>query len=715
VQLHETGNPSATTTVSVGDDNALGRVIESPLPKIWIDRDLSWLAFNERVLAEAMDERTPLLERLKFLAIFGVNLDEFFMKRVAVVREKLNTEKLELLGRLRQRILPMLHKQAECLLKDIVPALSSHGVHLREWSELTRDQKEELSTFFDENISLALTPLVFEPEAGIPFLSNLSISVAFRLQDPEDDGHYYARIKVPPEVRAWIPVHAGCGPAEMIFVRSYQIIRENAYKLFRGMKISAATVFRATRDAEVPVNDDDDLSPRDMVREQIRQRRYEPGVRLEFCAGADPGLSRMVMERFGLLPVDVYDVASELDYSSLFQIAALDLPALRFAPWTPVVPPALAGEDDIFSAIRAADVLVHHPYDSFDASVERFIHEAASDPRTVAVKMTVYRVGDDTPFVRSLIRAAESGKQVACVIELHARFDEERNLFWATQLEKAGAHVTYGVRGLKTHAKTALVVRNEPEGLRAYAHVGTGNYNVRTARLYTDIGLLTCDPAITRDVVMLFHHLTGRSQGPDCRALLVAPTTMRERFLELVRREIDNHREGLPARIVAKMNQLEDPDLIEAICAAAQAGVPVDLIVRGFCCLRPGVAGISDGIRIRSIIGRFLEHSRMFHFAAGKEKPVDGEFYIGSADWMHRNLSRRIEIVSPVRERAARERLWEILEVCLRDRRQAWILESDGLYTRLQPAEGSEGPEGVGTHRYLMHLTRHRDEQYRNG
>jgi polyphosphate kinase len=345
--------------------------------------------------------------------------------------------------------------------------------------------------------------------------------------------------------------------------------------------------------------------------------------------------------------------------------------------------------------------MVHHPYESFDASVEHFIEAAASDSQTVAVKMTVYRVGDDTPFVKSLIKAAEAGKQVACVIELHARLDEERNLHWAAALEKAGAHVDFGVEGLKIHAKTALVVRKESDGLRAYVHVGTGNYHVRTARLYADVGLLTCDPQLTHDVVWLFHHLTGHSDRPDCKALLVAPYTMRNRFLELVRQEIEVTHRDRPGRIIAKMNQLEDPEMIEALCEASRAGVCIDLIIRGFCCLKPGVPGYTENIRVRSIIGRFLEHSRIYYFGAGASDPLDGEFYIGSADWMFRNLSRRIEVVTPVLAAASKKRLWEILEINLHDRRQAWILDAEGSYSRIEDAMADESS---GTHSELMQL-----------
>jgi polyphosphate kinase len=433
-------------------------------------------------------------------------------------------------------------------------------------------------------------------------------------------------------------------------------------------------------------------------------------VRLEFAQGADPSIREMLRARFALGAADIYDLPGELDYTSLFQIAGLPVPALRDPAWTPLKPVAIANSHDIFAAIRAADVLVHHPYESFEDSVEHFIAAAAADPETIAVKMTAYRIGDDTPFVHSLVKAAESGKQVACVIEIKARFDEERNLHWAAELERAGAHVTFGVQGLKTHGKVALVVRKEPSGLRSYVHIGTGNYHARTARLYADLGLFTCNPAITRDVVNLFHYLTGHSEKPACTELLVAPRTMRPRLLELIQREIANKRANLPARIIAKMNQLEDPEVIEALCEAAAAGVPVDLIIRGFCCLRPGVPGRTEGIRVRSIIGRFLEHSRIWHFGAALDDPAQGDFFIGSADWMYRNLSKRVEVVTPLLAKDGKEKLWEVLDFCLRDCRQAWTLCEDGTYSQLTTGDNKDGPEALGTQAALMAVTRRRSE-----
>jgi polyphosphate kinase len=434
-------------------------------------------------------------------------------------------------------------------------------------------------------------------------------------------------------------------------------------------------------------------------------------VRLEFGESPDPEIRDSVIAGLELRDSDVYELPGILDYTGLFAIAALPVPELRDAPWTPLPPLGIDPDGDIFTSIRAGDVLLHHPYESFDASVERFIRDAADDPSTTTIKMTVYRLGDDTPFVRSLIKAGENGKQVACLVELKARFDEERNLHWAEELQKAAVHVIYGVRGLKTHTKLALVVRREADGLRSYAHIGTGNYHVKTARLYTDFGLLTCDPVLTKDVVTLFHHLTGYSRRPKFQKLLVAPLNMRERFVELIRREAAHARDGKPARIVAKVNQLEDPPVCEALCEASNAGVRVDLIARGFCCLRPGIEGLTENLSVRSIVGRFLEHGRVFYFANGREDPLDGDFLIGSADWMDRNLSRRVEAVAPVENRNLRERLWEALEIQLADSRNAWLMQSDGTYVQPKPQRHMPRVAREGSHVTLMKRTRARNKR----
>jgi polyphosphate kinase len=495
-----------------------------------------------------------------------------------------------------------------------------------------------------------------------------------------------------------------------VYVSLDQVVAANAQKLFPGMVIGSASLFRVCRDAEVEVETEGE-SKRALVERELRERRFEPVVRLELQPNADPAMVAELTHRFSLMPEDVYEMGALLDYTTLFEIAGLEIEPLRDRPWTPLTPVALDGVDgDIFAAIRAGDILLHHPYDSFNASVERFIGEAADDPLTVSIKMTVYRVGDDTPFVKSLIRAAEAGKQVACVIELNARFDEARNLHWSRELEKVGAHVMFGVSGLKTHSKAALVVRHEDGGMRSYAHIATGNYHTRTARLYEDVGLLTARPAVTGDVVTLFHFLTGRSRTPSFPTLLVAPMNMRARFVELVEREIENHAAGRPARIVCKMNQVEDVEICGLLSRASQAGVPIDLIVRGLCCLAPGVPGVTENIRIRSIVGRFLEHSRIFHFAAGSDDPLEGEFLIGSADWMRRNLSERVEAAVPIVERRLRARLWEILEVCLADRRNAWQMQPDGSYVQLFPED--DGPGAEGTHAAMMRLALARHGAY---
>lgn len=687
------------------------RRTQAPVPGkqregVWIDRDLSWLEFNRRVLHEAQDERTPLLERLKFLAIFSSNLDEFVMKRIELLHrdDEHRAAADELLAEIRERSLAMLREQAETF-RRAVAELRPHGVFLLDWDELSDGQREEAAEYFRKNVLALITPLAYDPAHPFPFLSNLSISLGVNLRNTENGERGFARIKVPEVLPAWVPLRTrGAGQAD-VFVRLHDVLRHNLAAVFPGMEILESVLFRVTRDAEVELNEDaPDL--RQQVQQELRRRRFEPVVRLQFEELPDPWVRELLVTRLGLGERDVYELPGEIDYTGLFAVASLPRPELRDPPWTPVEPIALPDpESDLFAAIRAGDILVHHPYESFDSSVERFIRTAADDPMVRSIKMTVYRVGDETPFVRSLIRAAESGKQVLCLVEVRARFDEARNLHWAEELERVGAHVVYGVIGLKTHTKTALIVRQESDGLRCYAHIGTGNYHVRTARLYTDLGLFTCDPVVTADLVDLFHFLTGYSLKRDYRKLLVSPATMRSRFLEMIRRELANHRAGKPARIIAKMNQLEDLEICEALCESSEAGLAVDLVVRGFCCLRPGVAGQTENIRVVSIIGRFLEHARIFHFANGSDDPLEGEFFIGSADWMHRNLSARVEAITPIDPRHLKARLWEILEINLADHRQAWDMQPDGTYRQRRPPEGATGPAKDGTQATLMART----------
>jgi polyphosphate kinase len=707
----------ARSRVEVPDSNGFihSKLRARMLREAWFDRDLSWLEFNRRVLAEAHDERVPLLERLKFLAIFTSNLDEFFMKRVGAMRTRAyasgNLATIEEFNahilRLREALYPMLLQRAECF-NDLRRRLRPHGILLASWDDLTEAQRAEVDDYFERHVSPALTPLSLNPSQSFPFMSNLSTSWGFVLRDDESGDRVLVRVKVPTALPQWLPIRAEVESGRRCFISLQELVRRNAAKLFPGVEIEAVTLFRVSRNADIAIEEDSDNSIKELVEEQVRQRRFQPVVRLEFAESPSPEIRDGLVGRFDLRESDVYELPDMLDYSGLHELASLPVPELRDSPWTSLAPLGIDADTDLFAAIRAGDVLVHHPYESFDASVERFIREAAEDTSTTTIKMTVYRLGDDTPFVRSLIKAAENGKQVACLVELKARFDEERNLHWAEQLQKAGDHVIYGVRGLKTHTKLALVVRREADGLRSYAHIGTGNYHVKTARMYTDFGLFTCDPVLTRDVVNLFHHLTGYSRTPRFEKLLVAPLNMRQRFIDLIGREASNARAGRPARIVVKINQLEDPPICEALCDASNAGVAIDVIARGFCCLRPGIPGLTENLRVRSIIGRFLEHGRVFHFANGQADPIDGDFFLGSADWMDRNLSRRVEAVAPVETRHLKERLWEVLQVQLADERNAWEMQSDGTYVQRRPVSRATKVAREGSHFTMMKRTRQR-------
>jgi polyphosphate kinase len=688
----------------------------------FLDRDLSWLEFNKRVLHEALDERTPLLERLKFLAIFSSNLDEWFMKRAEGLREAQPAGAVasangapapNRLARVREAILPMLAEQAHVFTDVLRPELERHGIHLLDWSGLDERQRQAAATYFRKEVFAILTPLKVDPLHPFPFISNLSTSLGIMQRAPEASEPRFARVRIPQNVPYWLGLPASEAAPGLCFVRLLDVIAHHLEELFPGMEVLEVVPFRVTRNAEVELEEEEaGESFTDLIEEELRQRRLEDPVRLEHAAGASRALLTLLSSKLKLTEADLYPMLAEVDYSGLWGLVALNRPELHDPPWQPVAPAALGDEDDdLFALLRKGDVLVHHPYESFDASVARFIRTAADDPKVQALKMTVYRIGSDTPFIDSLIRAAELGKQVACLVEITARFDEQQNLLWAEKLDRVGVHVIYGVMGFKTHCKVALAVRRDEDGLRCYAHVGTGNYHVKTARLYTDLGLFTCDPVLTGDVVNLFHFLTGGARGRTYHKLLVAPVTMRQRFLEMIEREIEHHRAGRPARVIAKLNQLEDREMCEALVRASRAGLSIDLIVRGFSVLPPGVPGATDNVRLISVIGRFLEHSRIYFFQNGSEDPVGGEFYIGSADWMRRNLSERVEAVTPVEAAPLRARLWEILDVMLRDHRQAWDMQPDGSYVQRQPPEGATGPEAVGTHQTLMDLTRRRQAE----
>jgi polyphosphate kinase len=688
----------------------------------FLDRDLSWLEFDKRVLHEAMDDRTPLLERLKFLAIFSSNLDEWFMKRAHGLREAQAGGAVALangapgsnrLARVREAILPMLAEQARLFTDVLRPALQHQGIHLLDWPGLDERQKQAAASYFRKEVYPILTPLKVDPSHPFPFISNLSTSLGILQRAPEASEPRFARVKIPQNVPYWLGLPASKSAPGVCFVRLLDIITHHLVELFPGMEILEVVPFRVTRNVEVELDEDEAVdSFTDFVEEELRQRRLEDPVRMEYAAGASRAMLTLLSSKLKLNEADLYPMPAEVDYSGLLGVVAQNRPELHDPPWQSVAPVTLGGEEeDLFALLRKGDVLVHHPYESFDASVARFIRAAADDPKVQALKMTVYRIGSDTPFIDDLIRAAESGKQVACLVEITARFEEQQNLLWAEKLDRVGVHVIYGVMGFKTHSKVALAVRRDDDGLRCYAHVGTGNYHVKTARLYADLGLFTCDPVLTGDVVNLFHFLTGGARGRTYHKLLVAPVTMRQRFLEMIEQEIEHHRDGRPARIIAKMNQLEDREICEAIVRASCAGLPIDLIVRGFSVLAAGVPGATDNVRIISVVGRFLEHSRIYFFQNGSADPQRGEFYIGSADWMRRNLSERVEAVTPVEAQPLRARLWEILDVMLRDHRQAWEMRPDGSYVQRKPAEGATGPEAVGSQQTLMDLTRQRQAE----
>ncbi len=726
----------------------------------FLNRETSWLEFNRRVLDQALDPATPLLERVFFLSVFNSNLDEFYQKRVGGLRRQIAAGVMtrspdgmspqEALAAIRKMVLEMIEAQADCYQRDIRPALAQQGIELLRWDQLTDDDRAWAREYFRVNLFPVLTPLAVDPGHPFPFISNLSTSLGVMLRHPkseaddrrpgrraamepaprsEDEDHVgrgsaqyqFARVKVPQVLPRWVVIGGDANARPLRFVHVADLIQHNLEDLFHGMIIEDAMPFRITRNADVERDEEDAEDLLELIEQELRDRRFAPVVRLETGPSPNRQMVRFLMDELELDEADVYHMPAELDYTDLKVIHNLNLPDLKFKPWSPVMPPRLADDEaDIFSVIRSGDVLVHHPYESFKASIERFINAAADDPKVIAIKQTLYRTNPDSPFIPALMRAAEAGKQVICLVELKARFDEERNIHVAHMLEKAGVHVVYGMVGLKTHTKTALVVRHDPEGVRVYAHIGTGNYNSQTAMLYTDLGLLTCDPAITDDVVELFHYLTGRSLKRDFRSLLIAPTNMRRRFVEMIEREIEHchawrQRGSDPGdsdrpRIVAKMNSLEDVKICRRLYDASQAGVRIELIVRGFCCLIPGLPGMSDNISVTSVIGRFLEHSRIYYF----HNQGDGEYYIGSADWMYRNLNNRVECIAPVTEPALQGRLWRILEVMLTDTRQAWTMQSDGSYLRRQATQAADADLGdsaaaigqLGTHQGLMDLAR---------
>jgi len=665
---------------------------KEPFP--YLNRELSWLEFNARVLFEARDERNPLLERVKFLAIFAGNLDEFFQVRIAGLRQQVEAGKVarspdgrtaeEQIAAARARVLDLVADHS-AIYVSVRRALAADGIELVEYAAIPEHHDALRQRFFDE-IFPVLTPLAVDPGHPFPYISTLSLSIAVGLRDPDTGERRFARVKVPQILPRLLEVE------HSRFVLIDQVIEANLDALFSGMEVEEHHLFRVTRNADLALEEDeaDDLLL--AIEEELRRRRFGEAVRLEVERSMPATTRALLLRGLGLDEADCYDVSGMLDLTGLWSIAELDRPDLKPAPWTPVTPPRLIPPDedepaDVFAAIRAGDVLVHHPYESFGASVERFITQAADDPDVLSIKQTLYRTTGDSPILQALIRAADRGKQVVVLVEIKARFDEEANIVWARKLERAGAHVVYGLVGLKTHSKTALVVRREGSGLRRYVHIGTGNYNHRTARTYTDLGLLTCRPEIGADVTDLFNVLTGLSRQRAFRRILVAPHSLRPRFLDLVDREVNHVAAGRTGRIILKLNAIVDVAVIEALYQAAQAGVDIEMIVRGACSMQPGLSGVSERIRVRSIIGEFLEHSRIWGFENGGDR----EWYIGSADLMDRNLDRRIEAVAPVEDPEARTRIASIIEVMLADDRRSWQLQPDATWARTEALLGRAG------------------------
>jgi polyphosphate kinase len=678
----------------------------------YINRELSWLDFNARVLALAEDGETPLLERAKFLAIFSSNLDEFFQVRVAALHDKQaaglggpspdGLTPAKQLRAIRSRVEALIARQAEIFLDEIVPALGEAGIVLSDWESLDDDDREYLVDVFNRRIFPVLTPLAVDPGHPFPYISNLSLNLAVRVRDPGTGARRFARLKVPPLLPRFVVM-----PDGERFVAVEQVISAHLASLFPGMEIEEHDTFRVTRNADVTLEDEeeaDDLLA--AVELELRRRRFGRAVRLEVARTMSERTRDLLLRELELTPDDVFVVDGPLELSGLMAVYDLDRPDLKDPAWVGVTQPRLVDEDgdarDMFEVLRQGEVLVHHPYDSFSTSVVAFIEQAASDPQVLAIKQTLYRTSGDSPIVKALIQAAEAGKQVAALVELKARFDEQANIAWARALEEAGVHVVYGLVGLKTHAKTALVVREEGDSIRHYCHVGTGNYNPKTARIYEDIGLLSTNPELGADLAELFNHLTGYSRQTEYRRILVAPTGLRQAFLDLIAAERDASEGG--GRIVMKMNSLVDTALIDGLYEASQAGVEIDLIVRGICCLRPGVPGFSENIRVRSVVGRFLEHSRILAFGTRDHR----RYLIGSADLMPRNLDRRVEAMTPVDDPDLQRRLQEILDVNLADDTLAWELDGEGAWCKV------DTEKGVNTHLRLQELAFERARRRRS-
>jgi polyphosphate kinase len=695
----------------------------------YLNRELSWLDFNARVLALAEDRSEPLLERAKFLAIFASNLDEFYMVRVAGLKRRATaglsvrsadglspTEQLELIAAATQELAS---RHARVFLDDVRPALREEGIAIIGWADLDDDERQRLSGYFQDQVFTVLTPLAVDPAHPFPYISGLSLNLAVTVKDSETGGEHFARVKVPDNVDRFVRVRRtgarsiayreadASVPAVSLaaFLPMEDLIAAHLDHLFPGMDVVEHHSFRITRNADFEVDEDRDEDLLQALERELARRRFGSPVRLEVSDDMTEHMLDLLLRELDVDPGDVIQVPGLLDLSCLWQVYGVDRPGLKDAPYVPATPAAFGEREtprNVFAALREADVLVHHPYDSFSTSVQRFIEQAAADPQVLAIKQTLYRTSGDSPIVNALIDAAEAGKQVVALVEIKARFDEQANIKWARALEQAGVHVVYGLIGLKTHCKTCLVVRREGATIRRYCHIGTGNYNPKTARLYEDVGLLTAAPEIGADLTDLFNSLTGYSRKASYRNLLVAPSSVRSGIIERIQRETELAAQGHAARIRLKCNAIVDEQVIDALYRASQAGVPVQIVVRGICGLRPGVSGMSDNIEVRSILGRFLEHSRILHFQA------QDQYWIGSADMMHRNLDRRVEVMAQVKDPRLSQRLAEVFDSALNPATRCWVLQPDGTW-KAGPtaAKVAEQGEQVRDHQeYLMRLRR---------
>ena len=668
-------------------------------PDLYINRELSWIEFNARVFEEAKDPRQPLLERVKFLSIFETNLDEFIMIRVAGLKDQVAARVIrrspdgltaaQQLYAVRHRIAPQVQNIRRYWRNELLPRLEEQHIHILDYEQLSRWQREQLTKYFEEEIFPVLTPLAVDAGHRFPHISNRSLNLAVVLRDAEHSERF-ARVKVPPVLPRLVPIKDAEDEEEekpdrpQVFLWLEQLISAHLNMLFPGIEITESYPFRVLRDADIELQEDEASDLLEDIEKGLRQRRFGSVIDLAINPSMPPRIRSLLLDKLEITTEDLTIIDGPLGMGDLMELHSLDRPELKDPPFVARTPPALSKENDIFAAIRQHDWLLHHPYDSFDSVVD-FIHAAAHDPQVLAIKQTLYRVGSNAPVVQTLLDAVENGKQVAVLVELKARFDEENNIEWAKALEQAGVHVVYGLIGLKTHSKIALVVRREENGLRRYVHLGTGNYNATTARIYEDLGLFTCNPTLGSDATVLFNALTGYSRHSDYQKLLVAPVGLRQALAEKIEREIRLHEEMGNGRLIFKMNALVDPEMINLLYRASQAGVHIDLFIRGICCLRPGVAGVSENIRVRSIVGRFLEHSRLYYFGNGGYQ----ELYLGSADLMQRNLNARVETVFPIEDIVLRDAICNVLLVkIMADTVNARELKADGHYERVRPEPG---------------------------